>query len=119
MPSDSSETKLVVAISELNSKLETLIEKQEEVAENIAKIKDALYNPEQGLFSRLREVELWRNNFLNTFEERISYHTIKNGELRVTQVETTIGAIKKIQWLVVGSAVTTITALVLKHFILN
>ena len=50
--------------------------------------------------------------------ERIAYHTIKEGELRMTQVEGALGAIKKIQWLVIGTAVTTITALIIKHFIL-
>jgi len=119
MPSENAETKLAVAISELSSKLETLIEKQEEVADNIAKIKEAIYNPEQGLFSRIREVELWRDSFLQTFEERVEYHTIKDGDLRMAQIESTIAAIKRVQWLVAGSVVTTVTALALKHFILT
>jgi len=36
----------------------------------------------------------------------------------LAQVETTIAAIKKIQWLVIGSAVTTLTALAVKFFVL-
>ena len=115
-----------VAWAEMNGKFDQMIQsidtvkdKQEEMADDIAKIKEAIYNPEQGLFSRIREVELWRDSFLHTFEERVEYHTIKNGELRMAQIETTIAAIKRIQWLVAGSVVTTVTALVLKHFILT
>ena len=118
MPPDNNDTKLAVAMADLSNKLETLLQRQEEVAENISKIKEAIYDPDQGLFTRIREMELWRENFLNTFEERIKYHTISNGELRIVQVETTIGAIKKIQWLVVGSAVTPLTALAVKYFVL-
>jgi len=36
----------------------------------------------------------------------------------LAQVETTVGAIKRIQWLVVGSVVTTLTALLVKYFVL-
>ena len=112
------DTELAVAISELNNKIGTLIEKQEEVAENITKIKEAIYDPQNGLFSRVREIELWQKNFMGTMQERITYHTIKDGELRMTQVEGTVAAIKKVQWLVGGTAVTTITAMVIKHFVL-
>jgi len=113
-----SDTELAVVISELNNKIGILIEKHEEMAENITKIKEAIYDPQQGLFSRLQELEIWKNNFTENFQEKISYHTIKDGELRMTQVEGTLAAIKKIQWLVVGTAVTTITALIIKHFVL-
>jgi hypothetical protein len=118
MPPEHDSTKIAIAMADLSNKLETLLQRQEEVAENISKIKEAIYDPDQGLFTRIREMELWRENFLNTFEERIGYHTISNGELRLTQVETTISAIKKIQWLVIGSAVTTLTALAVKFFVL-
>jgi hypothetical protein len=118
MPPENDSTKIAIAMADLSNKLETLLQRQEEVAENISKIKEAIYDPDQGLFTRIREMELWRENFLNTFEERIRYHTITNGELRLAQVETTIAAIKKIQWLVIGSAVTTLTALAVKFFVL-
>ena len=34
--------------------------KQEEMGEDIAKIKEAVYNPDQGLYARLRELESWK-----------------------------------------------------------
>jgi len=112
------DTELAVVISELNNKIGTLIERQEEVAENISKIKEAIYDPQRGLFSRLQELEIWKTNFVANMHERIAYHTIKDGELRMTKAETTLTAIKKVQWLVVGTAITTITALIIKHFVL-
>mgnify|MGYP003681307739 FL=1 len=56
-----------VAWTEVNGKLDgmkqtidTVKEKQEEMAEDIAKIKEAVYNPDSGLYARLRELENWK-----------------------------------------------------------
>jgi peptidoglycan hydrolase CwlO-like protein len=56
-----------VAWTEINGKLDsvgqtidTVKEKQEEMAEDIAKIKEAVYNPDSGLYARLRELENWK-----------------------------------------------------------
>ncbi len=35
-------------------------EKNEEMAEDITKIKEAIYNPDQGIYSRLKELESWK-----------------------------------------------------------
>ena len=35
--------------------------KQVEMSEDIAKIKEAVYNPDQGLYARLRELETWKS----------------------------------------------------------
>ena len=57
-----------VAFAEMNGKfdqimqkLETVKDKQDEMAEDITKIKDAVYNPDEGLYARLRELETWKN----------------------------------------------------------
>jgi len=34
--------------------------RQEEMSEDIAKIKEAVYNPDNGLYARLRELETWK-----------------------------------------------------------
>lgn len=54
-------------ILELTSKLDKVCNgidvmqnKQEEMSEDIAKIKEAVYNPDQGLYARLRELESWK-----------------------------------------------------------
>tara|TARA_Y100000592_G_scaffold99255_1_gene174646 strand:+ start:17838 stop:18107 length:270 start_codon:yes stop_codon:yes gene_type:complete len=54
-------------ILELQSKLDKVCNgidmmqgKQEEMSDHIAKIKEAVYNPDQGLYARLRELETWK-----------------------------------------------------------
>jgi hypothetical protein len=42
--------------------IETVKEKQDEMATDIAKIKEAVYNPDQGIYARLRELEQWKNS---------------------------------------------------------
>jgi hypothetical protein len=34
--------------------------KQEQMSEDIGKIKEAVYNPDQGLYARIRELETWK-----------------------------------------------------------
>ena len=40
--------------------IDVVSNKQEEMSEDIAKIKEAVYNPVQGLYARLRELETWK-----------------------------------------------------------
>ena len=60
---DGSEVALVEMagkFDQIMDKIETVKEKQEEMAEDIAKIKQAVYHPDEGLYSRLRELESWK-----------------------------------------------------------
>tara|TARA_R110000824_G_scaffold227461_2_gene415269 strand:- start:3058 stop:3327 length:270 start_codon:yes stop_codon:yes gene_type:complete len=52
------------ALLELNGKFERMMDnieivkdKQEQMAEDIAKIKEAVYNPDSGIYARIRELE--------------------------------------------------------------
>ena len=113
------ETKdLSIVILELNNKIEILLEKQEEMAENVAKIKEAIYHPDQGIFSRLRGIETWRNMLETRIEERLERISIREGDLRLNNVEATVSAIKRIQWMIVAAVVTTATSLIIKTFII-
>jgi len=63
------DNQLAIALSELTSKIQMLLDKQEELAENITKIKEAVYNPDEGLYARLKELEMrllalesWKGN---------------------------------------------------------
>ena len=54
---------------DLNAKMERLMlgidsvkDKQDEMAADIGKIKEAVYNPDEGLYARLRELETWMKN---------------------------------------------------------
>jgi len=56
-----------VALAEINGRLDqvmqnigTIKEKQEEMAVDIAKIKESVYGPDSGLYARLRELESWK-----------------------------------------------------------
>tara|TARA_Y100000310_G_scaffold318771_1_gene373231 strand:- start:468 stop:752 length:285 start_codon:yes stop_codon:yes gene_type:complete len=69
MPDVDNESQIAIAITELTSRIETLIDKQEELAENISKIKEAVYNPDEGLYARLNKLDVrlmtlesWKNN---------------------------------------------------------
>jgi adenylosuccinate lyase len=56
------------ALIELNSKLERLLNgidtlgaNQERMSDDISKIKEAVYNPDSGLYARLRSLEQWKD----------------------------------------------------------
>tara|TARA_R110000765_G_C18681610_1_gene579433 strand:+ start:300 stop:581 length:282 start_codon:yes stop_codon:yes gene_type:complete len=61
--------KLTVMMAEMVTKMQVLLEKQDELGENIAKIKEAVYNPDKGLYARLTRLdsrldvlEAWKNS---------------------------------------------------------
>jgi uncharacterized coiled-coil DUF342 family protein len=41
--------------------IDVMRDKQEEMSEDVAKIKEAVYNPDNGLYARLRELETWKS----------------------------------------------------------
>lgn len=60
---------LTVMMAEIATKMQVLLDKQDELAENITKIKEAVYDPDKGLYarltrldSRLDSLESWKNN---------------------------------------------------------
>ena len=44
---------LTVMMTEVATKIQVLLDKQDELADNISKIKEAVYNPDTGLYARL------------------------------------------------------------------
>ena len=68
MMNDEEQQKLTIMLTEVASKIQVLLDKQDELAENIAKIKEAVYNPDEGLYARLTRLdarlealEKWKN----------------------------------------------------------
>jgi len=60
---------LILMMTEIVTKMQVLLDKQDELGENIAKIKEAVYNPDKGLYARLSKLdarldnlEAWKNN---------------------------------------------------------
>jgi hypothetical protein len=47
-------------LDKLCTGMDVMQDKQEEMSDHIAKIKEAVYNPDQGLYARLRELEAWK-----------------------------------------------------------
>lgn len=42
--------------------VETVKDRQDEMLENVAKIKEAVYNPDEGLYARIRALESWKDS---------------------------------------------------------
>ena len=54
---------LISLIQELRSDLLRMTEKQEEMFNDIKQIKEAVYNPDSGLYARLRSLEQWKETY--------------------------------------------------------
>ena len=48
------------AIVRLTMTIERMADKQDEMIDDVKKIKEAIYNPDQGLYARLRDLEQWQ-----------------------------------------------------------
>ena len=66
MPLTTDDTYVLI---QLNGKIEKMMhginsvkDKQDEMADDIVKIKEAVYNPDEGLYARLRELEAWKKS---------------------------------------------------------
>jgi len=66
---DDEQHKLTIMMTEVAAKMQVLLDKQEELADNISKIKEAVYNPDEGLYARLTRLdsriemlEAWKAN---------------------------------------------------------
>jgi archaellum component FlaC len=96
MVDESCETNIKVDLIELDGKLQrmmdgidTVKERQGIMADDISKIKEAVYNPDEGIYTRLRELESWKK----------------------TQ--------SKLMWIVVTSAVGIFTALIFNNIVIR
>ncbi len=56
-------TELIALIQELKNAVERLSEKQDEMNADIKQIKEAVYNPDSGLYARLRDLEQWKETY--------------------------------------------------------
>ncbi len=57
------DTELITLIQELKNAVERLSEKQDEMNADIKQIKEAVYNPDSGLYARLRDLEQWKETY--------------------------------------------------------
>jgi hypothetical protein len=40
--------------------IDVMKDKQDQMADDISKIKEAVYNPDEGIYARIRELETWK-----------------------------------------------------------
>lgn len=69
MPENEQNQHLTLMMTEMVTKMQVLLDKQDELGENVSKIKEAVYHPDQGLYARLSRVdfrldslESWKDN---------------------------------------------------------
>jgi predicted nucleic acid-binding Zn-ribbon protein len=48
------------AIVDLAHQIQRMADKQDEMLDDVKKIKEAIYNPDQGLYARVRDLEQWK-----------------------------------------------------------
>tara|TARA_B100000989_G_C19402666_1_gene410664 strand:- start:263 stop:526 length:264 start_codon:yes stop_codon:yes gene_type:complete len=49
-------------ILDLKNDIERMAERQTEMNENLKKIKEAVYNPDEGLYARIKALESWKES---------------------------------------------------------
>lgn len=54
-------TALDKKVDRMMSSIENLKEKQDDVAKDITKIKEAVYHPDEGLYARIKILETWKD----------------------------------------------------------
>jgi len=100
-PPISADHQVSAHLLDLSNKIEQLIVSTKELSDTMTKMKEAIYHPDEGIYSRIRELER---------------ATIKDGDVRMAKVEETITSVKKIQWMVISMTVTAIMAVIFKMF---
>lgn len=55
-------TALDKKVDRMMSSIDNLKEKQDDVAKDITKIKEAVYHPDEGLYARIKILETWKEN---------------------------------------------------------
>ncbi len=58
---DSEVRDLKDALVRLTMTIELMSGKQDQMLEDVKKNKEAMYNPEQGIYARIRDLEQWQN----------------------------------------------------------
>ena len=48
-------------LDKLDMKIDELKERQEDMAADISKVREAVFHPDEGLYARIRELEGWKN----------------------------------------------------------
>ena len=85
---DDDQHKLTVMMIELSSKIQILLDKQDELADNINKIKEAVYNPDSGLYARLKDLDSRIQNIENWKSTNARILWIVGGSVAALLIQT-------------------------------
>ena len=58
---DMSIVQLEMKIDKVCNGIDVMKDKQDQMADDISKIKEAVYNPDEGIYARIRELESWKS----------------------------------------------------------
>ena len=58
--SENENQELKDSIVELTHQIQRMCDKQDTMIQDVRQIKEAIYNPEQGLYARVRDLEQWQ-----------------------------------------------------------
>tara|TARA_R100000700_G_C3098285_1_gene96521 strand:+ start:383 stop:676 length:294 start_codon:yes stop_codon:yes gene_type:complete len=59
---DTTKMEIDFELQKISMGIDDMKEKQDEIAEDVKKIKEAVYHPDQGIYSRLKEIETWKKS---------------------------------------------------------
>ncbi len=59
---DEQVTQITTGILEIKNDIERIAEKQDEMVRDMRDVKTAIYNPDSGLYARLRALEQWKQS---------------------------------------------------------
>ena len=59
---DDQVTQITTGILEIKNDIERIAEKQDEMVRDMRDVKTAIYNPDSGLYARLRVIEQWKES---------------------------------------------------------
>jgi hypothetical protein len=59
---DDQVTQITTGILEIKNDIERIAEKQDEMIRDMRDVKTAIYNPDSGLYARLRAIEQWKES---------------------------------------------------------
>lgn len=79
-------SELKVLLQELKSEIKNMDDKQDVMMADIKTIKDVVYNPENGLYARVRDLEQWKTSIKDYEDVKDEVRDLRNWKEAVSKV---------------------------------
>ena len=100
---------LTAWMKELSGEVGKVLEKSENIETKVEKIEDAIYDPDTGLYARVKNVEIHSESANMAIKSEV----IPQGKERMLNVERTTKGINRVTWIAIGAVVlAVVTALI-------